>query len=310
MQIGLNLPTISNRTNREILGTVIDVAEELGYHSVWAADHIVMPREIRSAYPFSPTGEFSVPQPSLVLEPLNTLAWAAGRTKRIKLGTGVLVLPYRHPLLTAKMAATLDYLSNGRVILGVGSGWMEEEFDLLGSDYQHRGTVTDEHIAIYRAAWTQDNPTFQGKHFQVSNVWMEPKPVQKPSIPIWVGSAGPAGIRRAARLGDGWAPSYLTLEELERGMRTIADLRAQAGRTGTFEVSIGAPQVIFASEPQPSSRPPMHGTPDQMIEDLVAWRALGVTHVRLRIDVSERPEDVAATMRRLMRDVVDQLPKG
>ena len=309
MKIGLNLPTISNRTSREILSTVVDAAEELGYDSLWAADHIVMPREIRSTYPFSPTGEFSVPQPSLLLEPLNTLAWAAGRTTRIKLGTGVLVLPYRHPLLTAKMAATLDYLSNGRVILGVGSGWMEEEFDLLGSDYRRRGSVTDEHIAIYRAAWTQDNPTFHGKHFQISDVWMEPKPVQKPSIPIWVGSAAPAGIRRAARLGDGWAPSHMSLEELERGVSTIADLRAQGGRTGAFEISFGASQVIFASEPQPLSRSTMHGTPDQMIEDLVAWRALGVTHVRLRIDVSERPEDVAATMRRLMRDVLDQLPK-
>ena len=190
MSFGFNLPFVGPLMTPENLRALATRAEELEFDHLWAADHIVLPTQVSSPYPYSPTSVSPVDPAASFCEPMSVLCYLAGCTQRIKLGTHVLVLPYRNPVLTAKMVSTLDYLSGGRAILGIGAGWMEEEFKALGlNTFAERGAVTNEYIGILKELWTQDDPQFQGRHYQISGVKFNPKPVQKPHPPIWVGGA-------------------------------------------------------------------------------------------------------------------------
>ena len=204
---------------------------------MWVSDHIILPREVDSFYPYSPDGVAIFRPDDTYYEPLAALNFLAGCTQRVRLGTHVLILPYRNPVLTAKILATLDHLSGGRLILGAGVGWMEEEFEALGLDtFAERGAVTDEYIELYKELWTKDEPVFEGKYYQISGSGFQPKPAQKPHPPIWIGGhTGPA-IRRAAVHGDGWMPiglrppAILEPEELAGKISRLRRLTAQAGR--------------------------------------------------------------------------------
>src|ERR687885_1118986 len=157
LPIGCTLPTRGAAADPAAIGALAQTAEDLGFDSVWISDHVVVPEHISSAYPYSPDGRFPTAPTQPYLEPLSALGYLAGRTRRVRLGTHVLVLPYRHPLLTAKMIATLDNLSGGRVDLGIGVGWMREEFEAVGApSYERRGAVTDEQIRVLKAVWTND----------------------------------------------------------------------------------------------------------------------------------------------------------
>src|SRR5437867_12822241 len=160
--------------------------EALGYDSLWASDHVVIPWSIASKYPYNETGDFPLPPSATFLEPLTALALVAGATERIRLGTSVLVVPHRHPILAAKMLATLDHLAPGRVIAGAGVGWMREEIELLGAPYDQRGAWTDEAIALMRACWRDDRVDFMGRFFRVDGVACRPRPAPG-AIPIWIG---------------------------------------------------------------------------------------------------------------------------
>ncbi len=161
-------------------------AEALGYSSVWTPDRIIIPWKIKTPYPYGADQRFIVPQDRPFLEPLTCLAFLAGCTERILLGMSVLVLPYRHPLYWAKVATTIDHLSKGRLILGVGVGWMREEFEALGVPFQERGAVSDEQLRIMRQLWETERSRFEGRYYRFEDVAFYPKPFQKPSIPIWV----------------------------------------------------------------------------------------------------------------------------
>ena len=204
---GTSMPSRGDMASPENLRTLAQRAESLGFDSVWVSDHIILPRKVDSFYPYAADGVATFRPDEDYYDPLATLNFLAGCTQKIRLGTHVLILPYRNPVVTAKMLSTLDVLSGGRVILGAGVGWMEEEFQALGLDtYKERGAVTDEYLQLYKELWTKESPSFQGKYYQISNTGFEPKPVQKPHPPIWVGGhTGPA-IRRAAKYGDGWMP--------------------------------------------------------------------------------------------------------
>jgi probable F420-dependent oxidoreductase len=171
------------------------------------------------------------------LETLMTMGFLAGATTRIRFITSVMILPYRNPIVTAKMLASLDVLSGGRVIVGAGVGWMKEEFEnLKAPPYEERGKVTDEYIRAFRELWSSDNPTFQGKHCQFSNIVFLPKPVQKPGIPIWIGGHSKQALRRAGELGDGWHPIGgvptipLEPEDVKKDFATLAEYARNAGR--------------------------------------------------------------------------------
>ena len=201
MKIGYSL---SNNQGMEDVQGVIDLAvraEELGFDSVWASEHV-----FNVSYVYDRIGD------KPYYEPLTVLAYVAAVTKTIGLGTSVLVLPYHNPIRLAKVAATLDVLSGGRLMLGVGVGVIEEELEAMGSPYAERGAITDETIAIMIELWTKEDPSFQGKYHSFSNMKFTPKPMQKPYIPIIIGGTSRAAIRRAARSGTVWHPTALSPE--------------------------------------------------------------------------------------------------
>ena len=182
---GTSMPSRGDMASPENLRTLAQRAESLGFDSVWVSDHIILPRKVDSFYPYAADGVATFRPDEDYYDPLATLNFLAGCTQKIRLGTHVLILPYRNPVVTAKMLSTLDVLSGGRVILGAGVGWMEEEFQALGLDtYAQRGAVTDEYIQLFKELWTKDEPEFQGEHYQLSGMGFMPKPVQKPHPPI------------------------------------------------------------------------------------------------------------------------------
>jgi len=235
MDFGVVLPHIGAFAREQVvdrLQMVAGQAEALGYRSVWAADHIVLPTRLTSKYPYHPEGKFPFEFNDNFLEPLTVLTYIAACTTTIRLGTGVLIIPYRHPVVTAKVVATLDVLSRGRVILGAGVGWMAEEFAFLDSPYRERGGRTDEYLQAMKALWTQPEPRFNGRYVNFSGLCCEPKPVQKPHPPIWIGGHSKAAFRSTVDLADGWYGHifWRNPEALPREVQTVRDMAERAGR--------------------------------------------------------------------------------
>src|SRR5499425_3223703 len=205
MRYGFYLPTRGQTAAPEALETLVQRGESLGFASVMIADHVVFPVTIKSRYPYTVSGDF--PGQGDVLDQLSLMAFVAAKTRRLRLVTSVMIVPYRNPVLTAKALATIDVLSKGRVTLGVGVGWMREEFEALGApDFDRRGAVTDEYIRIFKTLWTQSPASFEGEFYRFAPLKCEPLPVQKPHPPIWIGGHSQYALRRVARLGDGWHP--------------------------------------------------------------------------------------------------------
>ena len=189
------------------MATIAQRAEALGFDSIALGDHILVPKNIDSDYPYTETGEFPGSSSGQAMEQITALAYMAGCTSAIRLATSVLIVPHRNPLVAAKALATLDVLSGGRLIVGVGVGWCREEFEAVGCEpFDERGAVTDEYIRAFKELWTSDDPSFEGEYVNFSDIWFLPKPVQKPHPPFWVGGESRPAIRRAATLCDGWYP--------------------------------------------------------------------------------------------------------
>src|SRR5438477_2165589 len=208
MEFGFSLPGRGPLATPEHILRMATRADALRYTSLFVTDHVVLPASAaRSVYPYAASGKLPGGANQDYLDPLALLGWLAHATRKIKLGTSVLVVPYRNPLVTAKTLATIDCLSNGRLILGAGVGWLREEFEAVGAPpFEERGRVTDEYIALMRKTWTTDPVSFQGRYVRVDNVHALPKPAQPGGIPVWIGGHTDGAVRRAARLGDGWHP--------------------------------------------------------------------------------------------------------
>jgi probable F420-dependent oxidoreductase len=211
------------------MGAFAQHADAVGFESLLTVEHVVVQVGYASRYPYSDTGRMPLPDDCDIPDPLDLLAWIAGRTERIRLGTGILVLPEHHPLQLAKRVATIDRLSGGRVFLGVGVGWMREELEALGIDPAERGSRTDEGIEALRAIWRDDEVTFAGRHARFDQVRSHPKPVQA-RVPILVGGHSAGAARRAGRLGDGFFPLGLAGEALDERVAQVADAARAAGR--------------------------------------------------------------------------------
>ena len=224
----------------EQLVSVARRAEELGFESVWVAEHLVFPTTFNSRYPYTEDGVPPVNPATPLLDPLMVLAQIAAVTSRIRLGTNIYLLPLRHPLVTARLGVTLDVLSNGRFSLGVGVGWLEEEFVAAGVDFARRGALLRECVRALRVLWTESEPEFHGKTFSFGPVKFEPKPVQKPHPPILVGGESEAALKRAAEIGDGWYGVRHTPESVVPLIARLRELRAAAGREYLpFEITVG-----------------------------------------------------------------------
>jgi probable F420-dependent oxidoreductase len=282
MDFGLHLPASTATVKAEELVRFAQQSEALGFYCLTVADHVIVPRNISVPYPYTVDGKY--PGTGYHLETLITMSYLAGATKRIRLVTSVMILPYRNPIVTAKMLASLDVLSGGRVIVGAGVGWMKEEFETIRTEpFEERGKVTDEYIAAFRELWTSDNPSFSGKYCSFSNIVFLPKPVQKPAIPIWIGGHSKQAIRRAARLGDGWHPIGgvptipLEPEDVAADMSMLREYAEKAGRDPN-KIRVALKGSLFDREKQitPGKRRRFIGSAEEVASDIRDYRAVGV----------------------------------
>ncbi len=322
MEFGFSLPSRGPLAKPSTLIRLARKAEALGYSCVTISDHVVLPTRSSAPYPYSPTGEFPGGSRQDYLEPLVLMGWLLAATKRIRVGTSVLVVPYRNPVVTAKQLATLDACSGGRVIVGCGVGWWPEEFQALATPpFAERGAVTDEYIRLMKELWTLDEPVFTGKYYQVRDVALFPKPVQKPHPPIWIGGHGPAAIRRAAELGDGWhpiglrPPAGLTPAEYAEKAQQLRAHAARAGRRSeAILLTLRAPLEIWPGRRRTSRKAtaspggamlqgnPLRGPAEKVAGDIRAYRRAGVQF--FIFDFTEQdPGAMVETMERFAAEV-------
>jgi probable F420-dependent oxidoreductase len=289
VEFGISLPGRGPLAKPDQVLAIAAKADALGYASIFVTDHVVLPASMaRSVYPYSSTGQLPGGAAQDYLEPLAMLGALSRATRRARLGTSVLVVPYRHPLVTAKILATIDQLSGGRVILGAGVGWLREEFEALGAPpFEERGAVTDEYLRFMRATWTTDPVNFTGRYVSVSGVHALPKPVQAGGIPVWIGGHTDAAARRAATLGDGWhpialrPPGLLFPDAYARRVEQIRTWAREAGRDPdgiTFSVRVPMEVRPGRLKPPAGERPLFQGTAEQVIGDIRAYAAGGATH--------------------------------
>jgi probable F420-dependent oxidoreductase len=303
VRYGFYLSTRGPTATRDGVLALAREGERLGLHSAMIADHIVFPVESESIYPY--TLDRRHPGGGDALETFAILGVLAGATERLRLVTSVLVLPYRNPVLTAKIVASLDVLSGGRVTLGVGVGWLTEEFEALGSpDFDKRGTVTDEWIAIFKQLWTRSPVSFTGEYYRYSNIRAEPFPLQKPHPPIWVGGHSHAALRRTARHGDGWHPvgaiaaSPLPPQEMRAHLDTLKRLTEAEGRDfSALTISYKAPLYDTAIPDRDGIRRSFSGNAEDIAGDILCSYRRARTDPRLPRGIHRRERRAPAALR-------------
>lgn len=282
MRYGFYLPTRGAMATRAAVLALARAGEACGFSSAMIADHVVFPTASRSRYPYTVSGEH--PSEGDALEQLTMLGVVAGATERLRLVTSVMILPYRHPVLTAKMLASLDVLSGGRLTVGVGVGWLEEEFEALGAPaFAERGQVADEYLQAFRALWTRSPASFEGQYCRFRDIRCEPAPLQRPHPPIWVGGHSLAALRRTARYGNGWHPVGaiaavpLPADEMVRKLATLKRLTEAEGRDfSDLAISYKAPLYDVAVAEPDGGRRPFSGTPAEVAGDIRRFAAIGV----------------------------------
>jgi probable F420-dependent oxidoreductase len=278
MEFGVHLPHLGRAIDGPTLKRFAGRIDALGYHSGWVSDHIAWPREITSKYPYSDDGAFPAPAGVPWLDPLGTLLYVAACTEQIRLGTTVLILGYRPPVQTAKLIATLDNLSGGRTILGVGVGWMREEFEVLGMPFDHRGARADEQLEVFEALFTQPEPAYEGKYYRFPAVGFQPRPVQE-RVPIWVGGGTEAALRRCVRYGDVLHIAFTPLAEIRDLVARTAALATEAGRDpATIGYSVRV-YLDFDGTMDPAKS--AAGSPERMLETIGVFRDAGISHILL-----------------------------
>jgi probable F420-dependent oxidoreductase len=231
MDVGLFVPLGSGNATPELMRAVGREAEERGFESIWVAEHVVLFDEYDSTYPYDPSGRFPTGGDAGLLEPFTALTYLAAVTDRIRLGTGICLVPQRNPVYTAKAVTDLDALSGGRVEFGVGVGWLREEFEALGAPFDRRGQRADEYLAAMRSLWSDEVSEFHGELYDLRPCRMYPKPVQQPHPPVHVGGESDAALRRVARLGQGWFTFGRLPEDLPPALERLDAALAAEGRT-------------------------------------------------------------------------------
>ncbi len=312
MEYGFYLPNSGAGAEPDALADIAKLGDRLGFYCMVMPDHILQPNQVNSTYPYSLTGDILAAGQSgdgEWPEQITTLAYLAGVTERIRLVTSVMIIPYRNPILTAKMLSTLDMLSKGRLILGAGVGWMEEEFELLNTEpFAERGAVTNEYLRAFIELWTKDDPKFEGKYVNFSDITFLPKPVQKPYPPIWIGGQSKPAIRRAAQIGDCWHPvgaipaAPLEPEELAENLVLLHQYAEKAGRDpAIIQVSVKAPLYDASDSSGPRRR--FSGSPDEVRQDVQTYADVGVTHLIFDFRTAD-PKQTEDRMARFSEEVM------
>ena len=282
MRYGFYLPTRGPLANRRDLAAILEAAERLGFSSVVVADHIILPTKIESAYPYTVAGNFV--SESECFEQLAMMSFVAGRTEKLRIVSSVMIVPHRNPVFTAKSLATIDVLSGGRVAVGIGVGWLAEEFKALGAaDFKQRGAVTDEYVDIFRKLWTGKPVSYNGRFYSFDEVVCHPRPLQPAGLPIWIGGHSGPALRRVARLGDGWHPvgataaSPLPPEEMRQKLGQIEKMMQSLGRDfSKLEICYKAPVYDGGIPPKGEARRLFTGGAAAALEDIATFAGLGV----------------------------------
>jgi probable F420-dependent oxidoreductase len=287
MQIGFNIPVTPPLGTPASMARLAVEGEAIGYNYACVSDHVVEPTDIHSRYPYSDSGEFPKASRGERQEQLTAVAYLAGKTSRLRFLTSVMVVPHRPAVLTAKMLATIDVLSGGRLIVGVGAGWLKEEFEAIGAPaFEERGAVTDEYMLAFRELWTKDAPRFDGRFVKFKDVIFAPKPVQNP-LQFWIGGESGPALRRSARLGDAWYPigtnpqfPMNTLARYRAGIERLRKLTQEAGRKPesvalTYRVQRFGPNAPAKADN--GDRMLFSGSNAEIIEDVRTLRGLGVS---------------------------------
>lgn len=313
MQFGFGAPVSGPLSGPRDLARIVTEGEAAGYDYCTISDHVAIPRDMEKKYPYSDTGEFPGRAGGDRHEQLTAVAFVAAKTAKLRLVTSVTVVPHRPPVLTAKILATIDVLSEGRLTWGIGVGWCQEEFAAIGAEpFAERGAVTDETIAVCRELWSNENPSFAGKYASFSNVFFQPRPVQK-RIPVWVGGESGPALRRTARLADAWYPIGTnprnrldTVARFAAGIERLRRLTREAGRDPA-EVGLayrfsqfgkGIPERADNGERRLGS-----GDGAAIAADLRALRDLGVAAIDFSFE-GATADAMIATMRRFREDVL------
>lgn len=299
MKFGINIINFGPGANPESLGRWLLFAQELGFHQVMISDHVAITPDVQEGFP------------APFFDPFISLSWLAGMSKEVELGTTVAILPYRNPLLTARMSATIDQLSGGRFILGAGVGWAKQEFKALGVPFEARGALASEYLEVIRLCWASDIASFDGRYISFEDVHTAPRPVRSTGIPIWVGGSSQAALLRAARYGDAWHPYRYSLEWLKNdALPALSKIAKTEGKsTPAFCPRVS---IQLTDSPLTSDRRPLgHGSIDQVHADLSSLDALGASTILLdtysyppKIDQNQ-PEDDWAVLRILAEQVLD-----
>ena len=314
MQIGFNIPVTGPLATAAAMSRLAVEGEAMGYDYATISDHVIEPVDIRARYPYTESGEFPRTSRGERHEQLTAITYLTAKTSRLKFLTSVMVVPHRPAVLTAKMLSTMDVLSGGRLIVGIGAGWLKEEFEALGTPpFEERGTVTDEYMLACRELWTKDKPSFDGKFVKFANVVFAPKPVQKPCPPIWVGGESGPALRRTARLADGWYPigtnpqfPLNTLNRYRAAVERLRKLTQEAGRKPesvalTYRVQRYGPQVPAKADS--GERMLFSGTNAEIIDDIRALRDLGLAALDMNFAAPDADAAIA-TMRQFHDEVL------
>ena len=267
MEIGIHVPQVGPFANRENVASFAKAADDAGFDGLWVFDHVVLQKEQESKYPYSADGKLGFPPTMDFLEPLTQLAFLAGITKRARLGTSVLVLPMRQPVLHAKIMATIDFLSGGRFILGAGVGWWKQEFEVLSVPFERRGKRMDECLQLLKALWTEEFVNFKGEFYEAIDWTCNPKPVQPGGIPIWLGGESRGQLRRVGKYADGWHATPKSMATLQEDFEVAKEAAIAAGRDPEkLTLSIEGGGVLVPNETGKAA------------ESLNKFKEMGLTH--------------------------------
>lgn len=296
MEIALSIPRLPDGDG---IRRFCQRAEELGFEAVLAGDHIVLPTEGTDQYPYTADGSFSRPSDEPFLETMTMLGYMAACTSTIKLGSTVIILPYRNPVVQAKMFASLDVLTNGRMICGVGVGWLEKEFDTLGVPYAERGPMSDEFLQIFKTLWTEAEPHFHGRFYQIDGIQFYPKPVQQPHVPIWIGGHTRRALRRTAKFGDCWHTTRQTPDFVAQNLPYLRQQIERAGRDPA-SISISLKRSLHFTDLGESEGASVRtgglviGTTQEVIDDVYYCRELGIDQLTydFRVDGTDASLEV------------------
>ncbi len=302
MKFGFSLIVRGNEATPDTFARIAERAEALEIDSLWCSAHVIVPPQVKSGYILIPGRKHPEHWKECYWEPFTVLSYLSGLTSKITLGTSVVIVPMHNPIELAKQVAEVDQLSGGRFVFGVGVGWFEEEFEVLGQDFHNRGARTDEALDLMKALWSDDPVSFHGRYHQVAEAFFSPKPRQRPSPPIWVAGGSKAALRRAARCADAWHPVRPTFEYLRQARADLNGYLAEAGRKPeSLEIAVKLP-LIFQNEPPQPEQPLTQGRPADIIGAIESYSEAGASHLVFDF-VPESLATALDTMERFAQEV-------